>query len=103
LTELQAAALAATANAVIITDRQSNIVWVNTAFERLTGYSSRDAFGQTPRLLKSGENPVSLYKNLWDTITSGSRWQRELINRRKDGSLYAEEMTNITGRGAMHH
>jgi len=93
LLELQAAALAATANAVVITDRQSNIVWVNAAFERLTGYSSRDAIGQTPRLLKSGENPASLYVNLWLTIISGNRWQGELINRRKDGSLYTEEMT----------
>ncbi len=90
---LLAAALAATANAVVITDRQSNIVWVNAAFERLTGYSSRDAVGQTTRLLKSGENPVSLYEDLWETVISGKRWHGDLINRRKNGSVYTEEMT----------
>ncbi len=93
LLELQAAALAATANAVIITDRQANIVWVNAAFELLTGYRSGDVVGQTPRLLKSGENPASVYDGLWRTILSGNRWQGELINRRRDGSLYNEEMT----------
>lgn len=91
--ELLAAALGATANAVVITDRQANILWVNAAFEQFTGYSSRDVVGQTPRLLKSGENPVALYKDLWVTISSGQRWQGELINRRKDGTLYAEQMT----------
>lgn len=93
LLELQAAALAATSKAVVITDRQSNIVWVNPAFERLTGYSSRDAVGQTPRLLKSGENPASLYRGLWAAIMAGNRWHGELVNRRKDGSVYTEEMT----------
>ena len=93
LLELQAAALAATANAVIITDRQANIVWVNAAFELLTGYRSQDVVGQTPRLLKSGENPASVYEGLWSTVLSGNRWQGELVNRRKDGSLYDEEMT----------
>jgi PAS domain S-box-containing protein len=93
LLKLQAAALKATANAVVITDREANIVWVNAAFEQLTGYSGQEAIGQSTRLLKSSVNSPSLYKDMWETILAGDRWQGDLVNRRKDGTLYVEEMT----------
>ena len=93
LLDLQAAALKAAANPIVITDREATIVWVNTAFEQLTGYSSQEAIGQSTRLLKSDQHPPSFYKNLWDTILSGNKWQGDLVNRRKDGTLYPEEMT----------
>jgi diguanylate cyclase (GGDEF)-like protein/PAS domain S-box-containing protein len=93
LLELQGAALKATANAIVITDRKGTIVWVNPAFEQLTGYLSQEVIGQSTRLLQSGQHSPSFYKNLWDTILSGSRWQGGLVNRRKNGTLYSEEMS----------
>jgi PAS domain S-box-containing protein len=93
LLALQAAALKAAANAIIITDYKATIVWVNPAFEQLTGYLSQEVIGQSTRLLKSGQHAPPFYKNLWDTILSGKKWQGNLSNRRKDGTLYAEEMT----------
>ncbi|MBZ5529283.1 MAG: PAS domain S-box protein [Acidobacteriia bacterium] len=93
LVRLQIAALEAAPNAIVITDRKGTITWVNSAFQRLTGYTGEEAIGQTPRLLKSGQQSRAFYTEMWKTILSGRRWQGELINRRKDGSLYREEMT----------
>lgn len=87
-------ALETTANAVVITNRKSIIEWVNPAFSRLTGYTPQESLGKNPRdLVKSGLQDASFYKQLWDTLLAGQIWHGELINRRKDGSLYTEEMT----------
>jgi PAS domain S-box-containing protein len=86
-------ALAAADKCTMITDAQGSIVWVNAAFTRLTGYASEEVSGHNPRLLKSGKTDRMVYKELWDTIRSGRVWRGELVNRRKDGSLYAEEQT----------
>jgi diguanylate cyclase (GGDEF)-like protein/PAS domain S-box-containing protein len=93
LSRLQTAALEATANAVIITDYEGKIVWVNRAFTAKTGYSKEELLGKNPRLLKSGEQPEAYYADLWSTISSGKVWQSEIVNRRKDGTTYTEEMT----------
>lgn len=93
LLNLQAAALKEAANAIVITDRDANILWVNAAFEQLTGYSCLEILGENTRKLKSGEHTPAFYKQLWETILSGKKWQGNLANRRKDGSLYWEEMT----------
>ncbi len=91
---LQSAALNAAANAIVITDEDGIIEWVNAAFFLLTGYTSQEALGKNPRdLLKSGQHDPSFYQQLWDTILSGKVWRGELINRRKNGSIYIEEQT----------
>ena len=90
---LQVAALEAAANAIVITDANGTIQWVNQAFTTMTGYSKEEVLGKNPRLLKSGEQPEGYYAELWTTISSGKVWQGELLNRRKDGTTYAEEMT----------
>jgi len=94
------AALEAVANGVVITDAQGTILWVNAAFTRMTGYSSAEAIGQNPRLLKSGEHPPAFYQELWSTIVSGKSWSGETTNRRKDGSVYVEEQTITPVRDA---
>lgn len=91
--ELQTAALEAAANAVLITDRQGRIEWVNSAFTELTGWPFEEVLGQTPRILKSDVHPPYYYEKLWETILAGSVWRGELHNRRKDGAIYVEEQT----------
>ncbi len=78
---------------VIITDKNGNIEYVNPTFTRVSGYSAREVLGQNPRILKSGKNPEHVYKELWETITKGKIWQGQLINKKKDGTLFWEETT----------
>ncbi len=86
-------ALDAVANAIVITDADGQILWVNPAFTRLTGFSVDEAIGSTPTILKSGEQDPRVYEELWATIRAGRVWRGHLVNRRKDGTLYSEEQT----------
>jgi len=91
---LQAAALYAAADAIVITDAAGVIEWVNPAFTRVTGYAADEALGKNPRdLVKSGKHPAAFYDNLWQTITAGRTWHGEMLNRRKDGTPYSENQT----------
>ena len=90
---LQSAALQSAASVIVITDREGTIQWVNPAFTRMTGYTVAEAIGQNPRLLKSGKQDERLYKELWESIVAGRVWQGELVNRRKDGKIFTEEVT----------
>jgi PAS domain S-box-containing protein len=91
---LRSSALSAAANAIVITDHDGTIEWINPAFSILTGYKLEETIGKNPRtLVNSGRQDHAYYKNLWDTILSGKVWQGELVNRRKDGSFYTEEET----------
>ncbi len=87
------AAVRSSSSGIVVTDRQGAIVWVNPAFTNMTGYSPEEALGMSPRLLSSGRQDREFYRLLWDTILSGKVWKGELINQRKDGSRYTEEMT----------
>jgi PAS domain S-box-containing protein len=91
--KVQFSALTAAANAIVITDRAGIIEWVNPAFTQCTGYTPEEAVGQSPSILKSGQNSPSFYANLWATILTGNPWHGELVNCRKNGSEYHEEMT----------
>jgi two-component system, sensor histidine kinase and response regulator len=88
-----AAAIAQTAEGVVITDSEGRMQYVNPAFTRMTGYGAEEAVGLNPRILKSGEQDPAFYSNLWKTILAGHNWHGELINRRKNGTCYIEEMT----------
>jgi len=90
---LRSTALESAANAIVITDREGRITWVNPAFTRLTGYTAAEAIGRNPRLLKSGQHDPAFYRKMWETILAGQVWHGELVNRRKDGRLYHEEQT----------
>jgi len=98
--KVQISALTATANAIVITDRHGKIEWVNPAFCKLTGYSAHEAIGRNARILKSDQHPPAFYGTLWATILTGNVWHGELVNKRKDGRLYNEEMTITPVRGA---
>lgn len=91
---MQSAAFESFALTIIITDTEGHIQWVNPAFTELTGYSTQEAIGRTPgELLKSGKHQKQFYDEIWETIRLKKVWSGELINRRKDGSLYYEEET----------
>jgi hypothetical protein len=89
---LQGTALNNAANAVLITDAKGTIQWINRAFTLLTGYERDEAIGKNPReLVKSDKHDRAFYKNFWDQILSGNSWRGEMINRKKDNTLYYEE------------
>ncbi len=90
---LQSTALNAAANAILITDSEGAIQWVNAAFTALTGYTLEDAVGHTARLVKSEMTDPATHAELWTTIRAGRVWRGELVNRRKDGTLYHQELT----------
>jgi len=75
---------------VMITDAKGNIEYVNPKFTQLAGYSFEEVVGKNPRILKSGKQSEEVYKQLWDTITSGREWHGELHNKKKNGQLYWE-------------
>jgi PAS domain S-box-containing protein len=75
---------------VVITNPQGDIEYVNEKFCRVTGYTREEVIGKNPRILNSGHHPLQLYKDLWDTILSGSNWKGDLLNRKKNGDLYWE-------------
>ena len=90
---LMVAALEAAANAIVITDTKANIEWANRAFETLTGFTTEEAIGRKPsELIGSGVHDKEFYKALWKTILGGETWRGEVINRKKSGELYHEEL-----------
>jgi len=104
---LHDAALNFVANAMIITGREGHIVWANHAFSELTGYAVAEVIGHScNELLNSGHQDEAFYEGMWQSILAGKVWHGELVNRRKDGSLFHEEMT-ITpvrdGNGEITH
>ncbi len=90
---MQSSALEAAANSIILTDTAGRILFANKAFCAMTGYAPEEVIGRTPDFLKSGKHDPGFFRELWETILTGRVWQGELINRRKDGTHYHEEMT----------
>jgi len=78
---------------VVITDLSGAIEYVNPKFEQLTGYSLEEAVGENPNILKSGKQSDELYKEMWDTITTGKEWNGFFHNKKKNGELYWESAT----------
>ncbi|QFY43856.1 response regulator [Candidatus Methylospira mobilis] len=86
-------AISTAPSGIIITDRDAHIEWANPAFSRLTGYTMEEARGHRPaELVKSGEQDNAFYEAMWRRILAGQVWRGELINKRKDGSLYHQEL-----------
>lgn len=75
---------------IVITDTKGNIEYVNPKFEETTGYCLEDVIGRNPRVLKTGHTSTEEYKQLWETVSNGSDWRGEFLNKRKNGELYWE-------------
>jgi PAS domain S-box-containing protein len=79
------------------------MIYVNPHFERSTGYTSQEALGNTPRLLKSGLQPPEFYTQLWETISHGETWHGIMADSRKDGSLHYEDFNIFPIRDSEEH
>lgn len=101
--ELRIAAIAfESQEGMIVTDANNNILRVNAAFTAITGYTSEEAVGQTPRLLSSGRQDKAFYKSMWECLNQTGAWKGEIWNRRKSGEVYPEHLTitaviNVSG------
>jgi two-component system, cell cycle sensor histidine kinase and response regulator CckA len=89
--------------AIIMTDAQGIIQFVNPAFERTTGYLRTEVIGKNTRILRSGEHDKAVYNDLWATISGGLTWKGHLAGTRKDGTLFTEDTTispvfDVSGR-----
>lgn len=92
--KLLVAALNAAANGIVITDVNAVIKWANPAFTKLTGYELSEALNHKPsELVRSNKHNQEFYKIMWDKLLSGEQWQGEVINKRKDGTLYHENLS----------
>jgi PAS domain S-box-containing protein len=75
---------------IAITDLRGNLEYINPKFTELTGYTSEEVIGRNPRILKSGKLPDDVYKELWNTISSGKEWHGEFYNKKKNGDFFWE-------------
>ncbi|NLG35371.1 MAG: PAS domain S-box protein [Lentisphaerae bacterium] len=75
---------------IVITDAGGTILYVNNAFTRITGYSRDEAVGQNPRILQSGRQDREFYAGMWQRLGAGLPWEGQIVNKRKDGSLFTE-------------
>lgn len=82
-------------NSIVITNKNGDIEYVNPQFEKVSGYSSKEALGQNPRILKSDITPAEKHRELWKTITAGNIWRGEFANRNKAGEIYYENVVIV--------
>ena len=80
-------------SSIMVTNLNGEIEFVNPAFTRTVGYTPEEVIGQNPRMLQSGEHPLQFYEEMWDVLVQGETWHGEMINRKKDGTLYWEHAT----------
>lgn len=87
------------AESIMVTDTQGCILYVNPSFERVSGWTARDALGQNPRILKSGKQPREFYERMWNAILAGVIYRGDVVNRRRNGEFYVEERSVTPVRG----
>jgi PAS domain S-box-containing protein len=89
---LLATAVEQAAEAIVITDASGIISYVNPVFEKITGFTREEVIGRNPRMLRSGKHDAAFYRQMWETISRGQVWTSRIINKKKSGSLYEEEI-----------
>ena len=82
-----------TAEAIVMTDADANIVAVNPAFEEITGYREAEVMGRNPRMMKSGQQDTCFYAAMWRCLEKEGKWRGEISNRRKNGEIYPASMS----------
>ena len=82
-----------TAEAIVMTDAEANIVAVNPAFEAITGYPEAEVMGRNPRMMKSGQQDACFYASMWRCLEKEGKWRGEIWNRRKNGEIYPASMS----------
>ncbi len=87
------------AEALMITDADANIQFVNPAFEKRSGYKSEEVLGQNPRILKSGVQDCDYYSQMWDRLSAGEQWHGRLVNKTKAGGRFEEDAVISPVRG----
>ncbi len=87
---LSAKVLESTADGVMITNLDSKIIQVNSAFTNITGYSFNEVIEKTPNILNSGHHEASFFKKMWEDLLTDGSWSGEIWNRRKDGQIYPQ-------------
>ncbi|WP_200414425.1 PAS domain-containing sensor histidine kinase [Arcobacter sp. FWKO B] len=80
-------------NVVVITDKQQKIIYVNEAFEHITGYQAHEVLGNKPNILKSGLQDDDFYKEMAITLENGNKWKGRFINKKKNGQVFYEDAT----------
>lgn len=98
--QLLSEAVKQSSNSIVITDLNANILFVNQAFCRVSGYSAEDVMGKTPKLLQSGLTPAKTYLDIRKAIEQGANWRGELINKCKNGDLISEQVSIVPIRNA---
>jgi len=99
--------LEAATTGIVITNREGLIEWANPALFAMTRYQPEELIGKHTRIFNSQKHDREFFEDLWTTVLSGNTWQGEVINRRKDGSLYYEDLTitpvRADGNGEITH
>ncbi|MFA0441394.1 putative bifunctional diguanylate cyclase/phosphodiesterase [Vibrio sp. 10N.286.49.B1] len=89
--DLIASAMQHCAAAILITDVKASIKYANNQFYELTGYLPEEVIDKNPNLLKSGNTDPDVYRQMWSQLRQGKAWYGELINRKKNGTLFIEK------------
>lgn len=75
-------------DAVVVTDPEGYIEYVNPAWERQNQYQQEEVVGKKPSIIRSGKHPPEFYREMWDSIIAGQTWRGEVVNVRRDGEMY---------------
>ena len=98
--ELRIAAIAfESQDGMIVTDAQTTILRVNSAFTQITGYSAQEAIGNSPRMLRSDRHDADFYAAMWATVQTSGAWHGEIWHQRKNGEVFPEQLTITAIKG----